>query len=127
MATKLHHDTLDDFNGWYLALYQGDPEGSGTEINAATHPDYARQALSGKFGSTAAPATASRSNTGAITFTASAASDWAPVGSEVTHVAFFDALTGGNLMAASALDVAIKVEVGDAVEWAIAGLTITSA
>jgi hypothetical protein len=77
----------------YVALYNGDPSGTGTECPGT---EYARQAVN-DWDTAANRATA---NTSQINFPEIETNDWGTV----DYIAIFDALTGGNLIAYDAID-----------------------
>lgn len=98
---------------WYLALYTDSPgEGNtGTEVSGGS---YARQ--SGAFTVTGNTAT----NSAAVEWPAATA-DWGVI----THMAVFDAETGGNMMIYGALNTAKDIATGDILRLPIGELSIT--
>lgn len=99
---------------WYIGLFTsatGDA-GTGTELSTG---GYARQAVT--FSVTGDTA----SNTAQIDFVSSG--DWA----NITHVAVFDASTGGNMLFHGALTTPRDPASGDTVRFAASALTLTLA
>ena len=88
---------------WYLALFTSNPaeDASGTEVSTSG-PAYARQSATFTVSGNTA------SNSAAIEFPTATASY-----GTVTHVGVFDASTGGNLIAYSALSTSKAVGTGD--------------
>ena len=88
---------------WYLALFTSNPDedASGTEVSTSGTA-YARQSATFTVSGNTA------SNTAAIEFPTATASY-----GTVTHVGVFDASTGGNLIAYSALSTSKAVGTGD--------------
>ena len=88
---------------WYLALFTSNPaeDASGTEVSTSGTP-YARQSATFTVSGNTA------SNSAAIEFPTATASF-----GTVTHVGVFDASTGGNLIAYSALSTSKAVGTGD--------------
>lgn len=72
----------------YVALYNGDPTGAGTECPGT---EYARQLIN-DWDNAASRAV---SNTSQINFPEIETNDWG----DITYIAIFDAITGGNLIA----------------------------
>lgn len=102
----------------YVALFTASPSdsGGGTEV---TGNAYARVAVT-NTSATWTRSTSTISNNVAITFAAPSPSAWGTV----THVALFDAASGGNMLAWSALAVSRATSVGVALSFAIGALTI---
>ena len=100
----------------YLALYTSDPTDAdtGTEVSGGS---YARQAIT--FG---APSNGVTSNTAAIEFP-QATGTWGTI----TYVGIRDALTTGNLLYHTALDVSKTIASGDIFKIAIGSLSVTLA
>lgn len=86
----------------YLALFTSDPgeTGSGTEVSTG---GYARQAI--VFSAASGGAT---SNTSSLTFTASGSGF-----GTVTHLAIYDAITGGNLLYYSSVGTPRTIAAGE--------------
>ena len=97
----------------YVALYVGDPAGSGTEISTLGSA-YARQ--SAAFTITGGVAT----NTAALEWPA-ATSSWGTV----NYIAIYDASTGGNMLVSSALTYAKSISSGDVLRIPISNLSVT--
>lgn len=102
--------------GLYLDLYNGDPQGAGTSVLSTITGSATRSSITSAMG---AAASGSTTNPSTITVTSSAAA-----GATVTHVALFDAATGGNLLMSGALTAPKTVTVTDVVEFLASALTI---
>jgi hypothetical protein len=100
----------------YLALYTSDPTDadSGTEVSGGS---YARQSIT--FG---APSNGASTNSAAIEFP-QATGSWGTI----THVGIRDALTTGNLLYHTPLDVSKTIASGDIFKIAIGSLSVTLA
>ena len=100
----------------YLALYTSDPTDAdtGTEVSGGS---YARQAIT--FG---APSNGVTTNTAAIEFP-QATGTWGTIG----WIGIKDALTSGNLLYHSPLDVSKTIASGDIFKIAIGSLSVTLA
>ena len=98
---------------WYVALYTAAPNdaGGGTEVSGSA---YARQSVSFSVSGNTA------SNTGAVEYPTSTGSY-----GTVSHVGVFDASTGGNLLAYSALNVSKAIATGDVFRIPAGDLDIT--
>lgn len=113
----------------YLALFTADPTDanvSANEVQVAAWPAYARQdAAGGAAISTgwSAPADGVTTNAKVITFAANngAASVTA------THMAIYDAITGGNMLYHAPLVSSKTLLVGDVISFGIAAITVTVA
>ncbi len=102
----------------YLALFDGDPQGAGTELSGN---GYARvSVVSGNWDAAAAGA---KSNSAKKSFP-QATGDWNG-GSAISHWALMDAATNGNVLASDALSVAKVVQSGDTPEFEIGDLDLT--
>ncbi len=115
-------------SGVYVALFKTDPTdaGSGTEVNTTEWPAYARKdaAAGGAISSGwTANADGQSSNAKEVAF---AANDGAGAVT-VTHLALFDAASGGNLLYHTALDASKTLQVGDVLSFAIGAITVTVA
>lgn len=97
----------------YVALYVGDPAGSGTEISTSG-TGYARQ--SAAFTIT----TNSATNTSQLTWS-TATANWGTI----THVAIYDAVTAGNQLVTSALSSSRTVNTSDTLRILASNLTVT--
>ena len=97
----------------YLGLFTvaPSPAGGGTEV---VDPAYARQPVT-----FSAPASGICSNTGVITFPVATVSQ-----GTIVAVAYFDALTGGNMLYQGAVTTVKTVGIGDDVSFAIGVLNI---
>jgi hypothetical protein len=100
----------------YLALYTSDPTDadSGSEVSGGS---YARQSIT--FG---APSNGVTTNSAAIEFP-QATGSWGTI----THVGIRDALTTGNLLYHTPLDVSKTIASGDIFKIAIGSLSVTLA
>jgi len=100
---------------WYLALFTSNPaeDASGTEVSTSGTA-YARQSASFTVSGNTA------SNSAAIEYPTATASF-----GTVTHVGVFDASTGGNLIAYSALDTSKAISTGDVFRVPAGDLDIT--
>lgn len=98
---------------WYVALYTAAPSdsGGGTELSGSA---YARQSVAFTVSGDTA------SNTSAIEFSA-ATGNWGTI----THAAVFDASSGGNMLAHSALTASKTIENGDVFRITAGSLDIT--
>jgi hypothetical protein len=101
--------------GRFITVFNGDPTSGGTEVIATISGSANRQALTANMGNAAAGVATS---TGLITFTNNAAG-----GATVNFVAIYDAITGGNLMAYTAVT-SKTVVAGDGLTIPIGNLTI---
>ena len=100
---------------WYLALFTSNPaeDASGTEVSTSGTA-YARQSATFTVSGNTA------SNSAAIEFPTATASF-----GTVSHVGVFDASTGGNLIAYSALDTSKAISTGDVFRVPSGDLDIT--
>ena len=98
---------------WYLGLFTAAPgeAGGGTEVSGN---GYAREAVTFTVSGNLA------TNSGAIEF-AAATGTWGTI----THVAVFDALTGGNQIAYAALSTSKAIDTGDILRVPAGDLDIT--
>jgi hypothetical protein len=102
----------------YVQLYSQDP----TDEGSATGALYTRISVASGGWTRGTGGAGTLSNTGVITITSSAAS-----GATATHVAVFDAITGGNLLFYGALSASKSIGVGDEVKFNALQLTLTVA
>ena len=100
----------------YVALSTADPTDDGSGLAEPSGGNYAR--VLHNTWTTASGG--SLSNNGAITFNTATAA-WGTI----THVAIFDASTGGNMLCHGALDTSKAVNNGDTAEFADGDLTIS--
>jgi hypothetical protein len=100
----------------FVGLFTAAPgeAGGGTEVTGGS---YARQAWSGTVSGTAPTQAA---NTAAIEFP-TASANWG----SVTHAAWFDASTAGNMLAYGTLGTARTVNSGDAFRFAAGAAVVT--
>ena len=98
---------------WYLGLFTAAPgeAGGGTELSGNA---YARQAITFTVSGDTA------SNSAALEFPAATA-NWGTI----THVAVFDALTVGNMIAYATLTASKLIETGDVLRVPIGDLDVT--
>tara|TARA_R110000822_G_scaffold72339_1_gene173876 strand:+ start:166 stop:546 length:381 start_codon:yes stop_codon:yes gene_type:complete len=98
---------------WYVALYTAAPGegGGGTEVSTGS---YVRQSV------TFSVSTNTASNTAAVEYPTATASY-----GTVTYVGIFDASSGGNLLAYSALNVSKLIDTGDVFRIPTGDLDIT--
>jgi hypothetical protein len=102
----------------YVQLYSQDP----TDEGSATGALYTRISVAAGGWTRGTGGAGTLSNTGVITITSSAAS-----GATATHVAVFNAITGGNLLFYGALSASKSIGVGDEVKFNALQLTLTVA
>jgi hypothetical protein len=98
----------------YVGLFTTDPTdaGTGTEVSGGS---YARKSVT--FG---APSNGVTTNSAAVEFD-QATGSWGTV----THIGILDALTTGNLLYHTALDVSKAIDTGDIFKIAIGSLSVT--
>lgn len=108
-------DAVTRPTAWYLALFTTDPaeDASGTEVSS-TGTAYARQTVA--FTVTGNTAT----NSAAVEFPTATASY-----GTVTHVAVFDAVTAGNMIAYAALSSSKSIDTGDVLRVPAGDLDVT--
>lgn len=102
--------------GLFIALFNGNPKTSGTEVGSTINSGSPRQACT--FTAIASGA--------AHLLTSSAACDFGNAAAAATfsYVALFDAASGGNLLASKAVaGGAVTVLIGSAVKFATGGIT----
>lgn len=100
----------------YVALFNGDPAGAGTEITNTIKGTTTRDAIAlGAISTSGSYRQAS--NTGEITITASASA-----GATADYVALFDAATAGNRLANEALTTSKTITTGDEVKFEVGAL-----
>ena len=102
----------------YMALFNGDPAGAGTEILTAATGGYARQQI--PAATWAAAASGSKATSGALTF--------GPFSSDpasATHGCLMDAATAGNKVWTGALTVAKDAGIGDTISFASGEIVIS--
>lgn len=97
----------------YVALYVGDPLGSGTEVSTSGS-GYVRQSASFTISTNTA------SNSADLEWPI-ATSAWGTI----THAAIFDASSGGNMLVSAALLVSKTVTIGDIIRIPTSDLTVT--
>lgn len=104
----------------YLALSTADPTDDGSGIAEPGGGSYARLAVLNNATNWPAAVAGSKSNGTDMTFVTATAS-WGVV----SHMAIFDALSGGNMLAHAALSTSKTIDNGDTVIFEIGNLTIT--
>jgi len=102
----------------YVGLSTADPGDDGTGLSEPSGNGYARVATSAADWNSASGG--SLNNANALEF-AEATGDWGTV----THTGFFDAATGGNVLAHSALTVSKTISNGDTMRFAIGDLDVS--
>ena len=80
----------------YVALFDGDPQGSGSEVTTTIRP-------SGRLAITSSMEDAGTTNTGESSSTADIDFGNADSGATVSHIAIYDSASGGTLLASDAL------------------------
>lgn len=105
----------------YVALYNGDPFGAGTELTDPSATDYAREQTTGADWGTAAFASPTASITSAadIDFGVAGAA-WGTV----DHFAIFDAATAGNMIVAGPLETSRNIQLNDPVKFPAGSLIV---
>ncbi len=101
----------------YLALSTADPGEDGSTIAEPAGNGYARTATAGKWAAASGGTIANAAN---ITFPEATAS-WGTV----SHVALFDAVSGGNMLASGALNSSQEIRTGDAPRFEAGDLQLT--
>ena len=103
----------------YAALFNGDPQGAGSEVTTTIRPA-GRVAITSDM--TAADSSGNSSNDAAIDF------GDADAGATVTHIGIYDAASGGNLIASDAIASGSQaISAGNAVSIPIGDLDVASA
>ena len=95
----------------YVALYNGNPLGAGSELAAPPATDYAREAVTWGSATFSSP-TGTIANSADVDF-GIAGSAWGTV----DYVAIFDAVTVGNMLACGPLEVSRSVQLNDPVKF----------
>jgi len=80
----------------YVALFNGDPQGAGSEVTTTIRP-------AGRVAITSSMESAGATNTGESSSTADIDFGNADAGATVTHIAIYDAASAGNLLASDSL------------------------
>jgi hypothetical protein len=102
----------------FVQLYSQDP----TDAGSATGALYTRISVAAGGWTRGTGGNGTLTNTGVITITSSAAS-----GATATHVAVFDAITGGNMLFAGSLAASKTITTGDEIKFNASQLTLTVA
>lgn len=103
----------------YIALFTADPTDANVTANEVSDSGYARQSVTGDFDAPHATGGYS-ANGSAITFPAVVDAQII-----VTHVGFYDQLTGGNLLLSQALSASKTLAVADVLSFGIGALKVT--
>jgi len=111
-------DAVTRPTAWYVGLFTAAPSdaGGGTEVSGAA---YARKATGTMTVSGTSPTNCT--NSAAIEFAAASGGNWGTI----THVAIFDALSGGNMLGWSALTTSRTINDGDILRIPAGDLDIT--
>lgn len=104
----------------YLALSTADPTDDGSGIAEPSGGSYARLAVTNNLTNWPAASGGSKSNGADFTF-ATATASWGVI----SHMAIYDAVTGGNMLAHAALTSSKTIDNGDTVIFETGNLTIT--
>jgi hypothetical protein len=99
----------------YVALFTSDPTDTGTGGTEVTGGAYARQAITFN-----APTAGSASNSADVLFPIATAA-WGTI----THLAFFDAATAGNMLYSGQLTTAKTIATDDQLKLAAGNVTVT--
>jgi hypothetical protein len=102
----------------FVQLYSQDP----TDAGSATGALYTRISVAAGGWTRGTGGNGTLTNTGVITITSSATS-----GATATHVAVFDAITGGNMLFAGSLAASKTITTGDEIKFNASQLTLTVA
>lgn len=100
----------------YITVFNGDPQGAGTEVLNTISGSATRPQVTSAIGAASAGSAVSTSD---ITFTNSAVA-----GATVDHVAIMTAATGGTVMASSPVNASKTVGVGDSLKILTGNLTV---
>lgn len=107
-------DSVTRPTAWYVGLFTADPTDTGSGATEITGNNYSR--VSATFSVTGATAT----TTAAVEF-AAATGSWGTI----SHIGIFDASSGGNLIAHSALSASKAIGTGDVFRIPTGDLDIT--
>ncbi len=107
-------DSVTRPTAWYVGLFTADPTDTGSGATEITGNNYSR--VSATFSVTGATAT----TTAAVEF-AAATGSWGTI----SHIGIFDAASGGNLIAHSALSASKAIGTGDVFRIPTGDLDIT--
>lgn len=106
----------------YVALFNGDPQGAGTEVTT-TIRTAGRVAITTAMEVAGTTTPGQSSNTAEIDFGAAAAGS---TGTQITHIAIYDAQTAGTLLASDALTGGTQtVTEGNPVKIPVGSLTVS--
>ena len=108
-------DSLTRPAAWYGGLFTSDPTDAAITSGEVSGYGYARREIT--FSVTGDVAT----NTTAIEWPAAAGGSWGTI----THIAIFDAITGGNMTVTAQLSASIAVPAGSVVKIPTGDLAIT--
>lgn len=129
ISTFLANEILDQVYGAqaytapgtvYLALSTANPTADGSGLAEPSGNNYSRLAVTNNLTNFPAASAGAKSNGVAFTFPTPSGS-WGTI----THVAIFDAASGGNMLDFGALAAAKTIGNGDVVQFAIGELDIT--
>jgi hypothetical protein len=105
--------------GVFLDIFNGDPQGAGASVLATITGSASRPNITASLG---AAANGVSTNAAVINITSSAAA-----GGTITHLAFYDAATGGNLIASKVLSSGnMVVTAGNAVQINANGISLSA-
>lgn len=104
----------------YLALSTADPTDDGSGIAEPSGGSYARLGVANNLTNWPAAAAGAKANGVEFNFVTATAS-WGVI----THMAIFDAVTGGNMLAHGALTTSKTIDNGDTVRFPIGDIDIT--
>lgn len=127
IQTTLRGQAMPVPSSIYLALFTADPtdaNASANEVKLSDWPAYARQdaAQGGAIASGwTAPANGVSSNAKIVTFPANNGAS--PI--QITHMAIYDAQTGGNMLYHAPLVSSKTLQIGDVLSFGIGALTVT--
>lgn len=91
--------------GWHYAPFDGDPAGAGTEVSSSTTEG--RQAVNATLAAAASGDVATDAD---IVWTNNSGGSLT-----ISHIAFYDAASGGNLVASTALTASVTLADGETV------------
>ena len=107
-------DAVTRPTSWYLGLFTANPDEDGSGATEVSGNAYARTAVTFSVSGNLA------TNTGAVEFPV-ATGAWGVI----SHVAVFDAATGGNQIAYAALTTSKDIQTGDVIRFPVGDVDIT--
>lgn len=107
-------DSVTRPTSWYLGLFTANPDEDGSGATEVSGNAYARKAVTFSVSGNLA------TNTGAVEFDV-ATGAWGVI----SHVAVFDASTGGNQIAYAALTTSKDIQTGDVIRFPVGDVDIT--